>query len=202
MKLSKQKIMLLSLFIFSVLMFGSSKVNHVKADATIKNSNTNATVVRSASVKTDKVIVTPRKSTDSEAAKGKAKTAVSRGSSGRSDVVSYAYKFLGKPYVWGASGPSSFDCSGFTAYVYSSFGVSLDHYTGSQFGVGQSVSKDNLLPGDLVFFNTYESVSHVGIYIGGGQFIHASSGSGKVTVSELSGSYYDSRYAGARRVLN
>ncbi|WP_027624983.1 C40 family peptidase [Clostridium lundense] len=198
MKLAKQKIMLFSLFIFSILMFGSNKVNHVKADATIKNSNTK-TVVRSASVKTDKVIVTPKKTNDSSASKSK--TSVSRGSSGRSDIVSYSYKFLGKPYVWGASGPSSFDCSGFTAYVYSSFGVSLDHYTGSQFGVGQSVSKDNLLPGDLVFFNTYESVSHVGIYIGGGQFIHASSGSGKVTISELSGSYYSSRYAGARRIL-
>lgn len=68
--------------------------------------------------------------------------------------------------------------------------------------MGQAVSKENLLPGDLVFFNTYGDISHVGIYIGGGQFIHASSGSGKVTISQLSGSYYTSRYAGARRILN
>lgn len=201
MKTSKQKIMIAVLFIFSILTFGSSRVNCVKADATINNSANKATAVRSASVKTDKVIVTPKKSNDSKGTTSSSKTSLSRGGSGRTDVVSYSYNFLGKPYVWGASGPSSFDCSGFTAYVYSSFGVSLDHYTGSQFGVGQSVSKDNLAPGDLVFFNTYGDVSHVGIYIGGGQFIHASSGSGKVTISELSGSYYSSRYAGARRVL-
>jgi cell wall-associated NlpC family hydrolase len=201
MKFSKQKIMLFALFMFSILIFGSNKVNHVKADAIINNSNSKATAVRSASVKTDKVIVTPKKSADSESPKSGSKTSISRGSSGRSDVVSYAYKFMGKPYVWGASGPSSFDCSGFTAYIYGAFGINLDHYTGSQFEAGQSVSKNNLQPGDLVFFNTYGDVSHVGIYSGGGQFIHASSGSGKITVSELSADYYSSRYAGARRIL-
>ncbi|MBV1817213.1 C40 family peptidase [Bacteroidales bacterium MSK.15.36] len=108
---------------------------------------------------------------------------------------------MGKPYVWGASGPSSFDCSGFTSYVYKNFGIYLDHYTGSQYSVGKPVNKSELVPGDLVFFNTTGNISHVGIYTGGGQFIHASSGSGKVTVSNLSGSYYVSRYAGARRMF-
>ncbi len=105
---------------------------------------------------------------------------------------------MGRPYVYGASGPKAFDCSGFTAYVYSNFGVSLPHYTVSQMQVGQGVDKGNLQQGDLVFFNTAGYVSHVGIYIGGGQFIHASSGSGKITVSSLSDSYYESRYVGAR----
>lgn len=79
--------------------------------------------------------------------------------------------------------------------------MNLDHYTGSQYEEGKPVSKSELIPGDLIFFNTTSSISHVGIYVGGGQFIHASSGGGKVIVSDLSGSYYVSRYAGARRMF-
>jgi len=97
---------------------------------------------------------------------------VSRGS-GRSGVVSLALNELGKPYVWGADGPDSFDCSGFTSYVYGQIGVSLPHSSRAQYDCGQHVSRDELQPGDLVFFARGGTISHVGIYIGGGNFIHA-----------------------------
>lgn len=182
---------------------------NVKADAAIKDS-TNV-VVRSANLNSDKVIKVPQRI---EAKSNPTKSnSYSRGGSGLSQasavapagsnsVVSFAYKFLGKPYIWGASGPSAFDCSGFTYYVYRAFGVGLAHYSGSQFSSGSAVSKANLAPGDLVFFNTYGSISHVGIYVGGGNFIHAANERSGVTVSSLSEGYYQSHYAGARRVLN
>ncbi|MBM7870165.1 cell wall-associated NlpC family hydrolase [Clostridium pascui] len=196
----RQSIVISVIFFLSLTFLGALKNNSVQADSV--NLTSKNLAVRAATVNRNKVIVVPKKETVNPTVKATAKKAtVSRGSNGRVDVVSYAYKFMGKPYVWGAAGPSAFDCSGFTLYVYRAFGVNLGHYTGTQFSTGQAVSKENLLPGDLVFFNTDSSISHVGIYVGEGQFIHASSGSGKVIVSSLSGSYYDSRYAGARRVL-
>ena len=89
-------------------------------------------------------------------------------------MVAYAKQFLGTPYVYGGNGPNSFDCSGFTKYVYAHFGVTLNRTATDQLANGASVSKSQLQPGDLVFFkaNTTKPVSHVGIYIGGGQMIH------------------------------
>ena len=196
----RQGLMVTAIFFLSLILLGALKNSNVQADAV--NLTSKNLAVRAATINRNKVIVVPKKETVNPTVKAVAKKAtLSRGASGRTDVVSYAYKFMGKPYVWGAAGPSAFDCSGFTLYVYRSFGVNLGHYTGTQFATGNAVSKSDLLPGDLVFFNTDSSISHVGIYVGGGQFIHASSGSGQVIVSSLSGSYYDSRYAGARRVL-
>ncbi|QAT39577.1 C40 family peptidase [Clostridium sp. JN-9] len=191
------------------------KVNTVKvyADAAV-NTSQQKVVMDSADIKCNKVIQVPEKASKSKSVPTSSRVSASRGGSvavsrggnpagnGRGDIISYAYNFMGRPYVWGASGPSAFDCSGFTAYVYSAFGVNLPHYTGSQYSMGQYVSRDNLKAGDLVFFNTYGSISHVGIYVGGGQFIHASSGSHRITVSDLGESYYTSRYAGAKRILN
>lgn len=184
---------------FFAILFGLNKINVVKADAPIRTTNSLSEKVVTANVKTDKYIVVPKK--DIKVSQNQSVNSLSRGSSRGVDLVSYSYQFMGRPYVWGASGPSSFDCSGFTAYVYKNFGVYLDHYTGSQYAVGKSVSRSELIPGDLIFFNTTSSISHVGIYVGEGQFIHASSGGGKVTVSDLSGSYYTSRFAGARRMF-
>ena len=194
----KTKNLVISMLMFFAILFGLNKVNVVKADAPIRTASTLSKKVVTANVKTNKYIVVPKKNTGASHKNG---SSLSRGSSRGIDLVSYSYKFMGKPYVWGASGPSSFDCSGFTSYVYKNFGIYLDHYTGSQYAVGKPVNKSELVPGDLVFFNTTGNISHVGIYTGGGQFIHASSGSGKVTVSNLSGSYYVSRYAGARRMF-
>lgn len=117
------------------------------------------------------------------------------------DILEIAHAQLGKPYVWGSQGPDGFDCSGFTSYVFKQFGVSLSHSSYEQFKQGVPVSGDELQPGDLVFFTTYsKGASHVGIYTGDGQFIHASSSKG-ITYTSLSDSWYGPRYLGARRVL-
>lgn len=115
----------------------------------------------------------------------------------RASVVRYARRFLGVPYVWGGVRPTGFDCSGFTRFVYAHFGVSLPHYTYSQFDLGRVV-RGALKPGDLVFF---EGVGHVGLYIGHNRFIHAPHSGTRVTVDRLSG-WYAAAYDGARRLLS
>jgi mannosyl-glycoprotein endo-beta-N-acetylglucosaminidase len=122
---------------------------------------------------------------------------------GSSSVVDFAMQYLGYPYVWATHGPSSFDCSGFTYWVLSNtLGVNIGTGTMSQIGYGTPVDRNSLQPGDLVFFqNTYTwGLSHVGIYIGGNQFIHAENESTGVVISDLDSSYYASRWYGARRV--
>ncbi len=111
-------------------------------------------------------------------------------------VVGIAMRYLGVPYVWGGSTPRGFDCSGFVAYVFAQIGVSLPHSSYAMYGMGTSVSISELQPGDLVFFT---GASHMGIYIGGGQFIHAPHTGDVVKISSLSG-YYSSNFAGGRRV--
>ena len=106
-----------------------------------------------------------------------------------SHVVPIALQYLGVPYVWGGSSPSTgFDCSGFIMYVFAQVGVYLPHHAASQFSYGTPVSREQLAPGDLVFFN---GLGHAGIYIGGGQFVHAPHTGDVVKISSL----YDSWYA-------
>lgn len=206
MNILKSNQLRVAIFVLSIGICMSLKIGVVKADVPIKGKT--QVVFRSATFKTEKVIKVPDRS--AERKKKELEKRVSRGEASslsayagsKGDLISYAYGFIGRPYVWGAEGPRSFDCSGFTKYVYKAFGVNLPHYTGSQIGQGSSVSRKNLIQGDLIFFNTDGSVSHVGIYIGGGEFIHASSGSRKVTVSNLSQDYYNKRFAGARRIFN
>ncbi|MBU3145585.1 C40 family peptidase [Clostridium sp. CF012] len=206
MNILKYNLVKMAIFVLFIGLFTSTKTQMVKADVVIKGPT--QVILRSATFKTDNVIKVPDRSVEKK--KKEVQKRLSRGETStkslvagsESDLISYAYDFIGKPYVWGATGPKSFDCSGFTKYVYNAFGVDLPHYTGSQIGEGNSVSRADLKQGDLIFFNTDGPVSHVGIYVGDGEFIHASSGSRKVTVSNLSQSYYTSRYAGARRILN
>lgn len=113
-------------------------------------------------------------------------------------ALQVAKEQLGKPYVWGAAGPDSFDCSGLTLYAYGKAGISLPHYTGDQWNVGRHVSESELQPGDLVFFE--QNLGHMGMYVGNGQFIHAPHTGDVVKISPLAG-WYQSEYAGAVRVV-
>ena len=119
------------------------------------------------------------------------------------NVVSYASSFLGTRYILGGASPSGFDCSGFTMYVYGKYGVSLAHSARAQASVGAAVDRANLQAGDLVLFKgaTGNSIGHVGIYIGGNNFIHASNPSDGVKITSMSTSYYQTRYVTSRRVF-
>jgi cell wall-associated NlpC family hydrolase len=113
-------------------------------------------------------------------------------------VVGVALTQLGQPYVWGGAQPGGFDCSGFVMWAYAQVGVSLPHSTYAQFALGVPVSRDQLEPGDLVFF---DGVGHVGIYIGGDQFVQAPHTGDVVKISSLSEGWYAATYVGARRIL-
>ena len=124
-----------------------------------------------------------RASRAAEREAAEAADAAEAASTGASAVVSYARAQVGDPYVWGAVGPDAFDCSGFTMAAWAQAGVSLPHNSGAQMGSGTPVSTDALMPGDLVFY--YSPVSHVGIYVGDGQIVHAGNPSIGVTTAPL-----------------
>lgn len=118
-------------------------------------------------------------------------------------IVKTAYDLLGSNYVYGASGPTSFDCSGFTRYVYQKIGYDLPHLASGQFNYGVKVSREQLLPGDLLFFSYYgqPGIDHVGIYAGNSMFIHASSSKSKVVETSINDAYYVQNYKGAKRLI-
>lgn len=124
-----------------------------------------------------------------------------KGSVGGLEFVKQAKSFLGTPYVWGGTKPGGFDCSGFIYYLAVQRGVSIPRTADIQFNVGTPIDRNSLQAGDLVFFSTYEpGPSHVGIYMGDGNFIHASSAGKGVIITSLSKTYYVERYLGARRL--
>ena len=118
-------------------------------------------------------------------------------------LVGTALQLRGVSYKNGGSDPSGFDCSGFTQYVFGRYGVSLPRAAQDQYNTGEPVKRDQLAPGDLIFFTTTApGASHVAIAIGGGdQFVHAPSSTGVVRVERLSASYWAARFVGARRVI-
>ena len=125
----------------------------------------------------------------------------STGSKLASKIIKTAKKYIGVPYKWGGTTPKGFDCSGYVQYVFNKHGIELPRTSREQYYTGYKVSKSNLQPGDLVFFNTSgKGVSHVGIYIGDGDFIHSASSKG-IVIADLFGNYWSSYYLGARRVL-
>lgn len=119
------------------------------------------------------------------------------------EIADYALQFLGYRYVYGGSSPSGFDCSGFTSYVYRQFGYSLNRSASDQLKNGVAVSRGELQPGDLVLFrkNTSRPASHVGIYIGNNQFVHASTSRVGVIISRMSDAYYTTGFVGGRRIV-
>ena len=120
-----------------------------------------------------------------------------------SDIVAEAQKYLGTPYVYGGASPSGFDCSGFVYYVLKQLGFSPYRTPVDQYNQGTYVEKGSLQPGDIVFFaGTYASgISHVGIYVGGGQFIHSPNSRSTVSYSDLTSGYWAQHYYGARRMV-
>ncbi len=122
------------------------------------------------------------------------------------DLVSYAKSMLGVPYRYGGTSANGFDCSGFTMHVFKHFGISLPHSATSQLGYGLELTRGDLQAGDLVFFRdtkiSTKAASHVGIYLGGGDFVHASSSSGRcVKISNLGESYYNRVFTVGRRLI-
>jgi cell wall-associated NlpC family hydrolase len=116
-------------------------------------------------------------------------------------LTSTALSFRGAPYRTGGGDPAGFDCSGFTQFVFSQYGIALPRSVKEQFQVGKSVKPNEVAPGDLLFFSTTEpGASHVGIAVGGDEFVHAPSSKGVVRVERLSQSYWSQRFIGARRV--
>jgi cell wall-associated NlpC family hydrolase len=123
------------------------------------------------------------------------------------EILRTAKKYLGVKYIWAANGPSAFDCSGFTKYVFKKNGISLPRYSGHQANLGKKIKFENLEKGDLVFFDTAkkftQTVNHVGIFIGNHKFIHASSGGKKVMITSFKEKkFYKNKFLYARRIVN
>jgi len=123
------------------------------------------------------------------------------------EVLATAESYLGTPYIWAANGPSAFDCSGYTKYVYKENGITLPRYSGHQANVGINVDFQELQKGDLVFFDTskrpHNKVNHVGIYIGNNSFIHASSARKRVMITSFSEKkFYKRRFLHGQRIIN
>lgn len=181
---------------------------NTNADATTTNTNAttskNTAATTSSAQTANQTNTTNSGETKVQEQQSNTNTTTQTSSSRGEQVVAYAKNFLGCKYVYGGSGPSVFDCSGFTMYVYKHFGYSMGHSAVTQAYLGTYVPRSNLQPGDLIIINNQAntSIGHVGIYVGGGNFIHASSGSGKIIISPLSNAYYNTRYVTARRIFN
>ena len=196
--MKNKKNMIIKLIVGAFVFTGAFLINaqNAKADTTLTPNK--GITLKTSELKTAKVIKAPSDDqVTSDSADAVSRGVVSKGT----QVVNYAYKFLGKPYVYGAAGPNSFDCSGLTQYVFSKMGVDLSRTTYTQVGEGTKVNRSDLKPGDLVFFNTQGSISHVGIYVGNSEFIHAPRTGKPVMVSSLSDGYYSQKYATARRIV-
>lgn len=171
---------------------GSDESREPKEDKPAETLNETSTTNQTTTQKNDKPKTNTQTNTNKETNNNQPKSSSNKGT----DVVNYAKTYLGCRYVAGGNGPKSFDCSGFTSYVYKHFGVSLIRTSSGQRSNGKKVEKSNLQPGDIVCFT-----GHVGIYIGGNKFIHAANPKKGVIITSMSDSYYVRTYITARRVL-
>ena len=152
-------------------------------------------------ISADYVTVTSGQASDSAVSKPSNSVSYNGTSAKRKAVIEYAAQFLGTPYVYGGSTPSGFDCSGFTSYVFANTVGSIPRVAQAQFDATTRVSMSELKPGDLVFFgSSASSISHVGIYVGDGKFIHSPHTGDVVKYDSLSG-YYSNRFQGGGRVI-
>lgn len=196
MSLKIKSIMKVFVMILVCMLITLGNAKDVNAETTGQTKK--VAVLKTSTLKVNKTIVA--QGGDYEESLDGSYNSASRGTSSLGyQIVESAYEQLGSPYVWGASGPDAFDCSGLITYVYGNHGIYLPRTSSSQYYAGENISMEELSEGDLVFFDTYGSLSHVGIYIGGGDFIHA--GTDSVVISSLYEGYYSDRYAGATRVL-
>lgn len=177
----------------------SGKIGYVSKDL-ISDSRVDTTTSRSGNLRE-----TNNTTTNTNAAKQTAtqSTADAPNASSADTLVNFALQYKGKAYKAGGVGPNAFDCSGFTMFVYkNALGISLPHSSSAQAGYGTYVAKENLQKGDLVFFkNGGSGIGHVGLYIGGGQFIHASTSSTGVIISDINSAYNVKNYVTARRLI-
>ena len=125
----------------------------------------------------------------------------------KDEILETAKEYLGVKYIWAANGPSAFDCSGYTKYVFKKNGITIPRYSGHQANVGIKIAFNELQEGDLVFFDTakgfHKKVNHVGIYIGNHQFIHASSAQKRVMITSFDQKkFYKNRFLHGRRLIN
>jgi cell wall-associated NlpC family hydrolase len=118
------------------------------------------------------------------------------------EVARTAHKYIGTPYKYGGRSPKGFDCSGLVWYVYNQYGVKLPTSSDKQASAGSKVKRDDLVPGDLIFFQTKGRIHHVGLYVGSNKMIHAPGTGKKVVKTSLKDKYYRVHYATARRVAN
>ena len=168
----------------------NSKEGYVASNL-LSESKTKETVTSRGSTTTRKQAETTNTAETTTTSSGKGAT-----------VVETAKNYIGYRYVYGASGPNSFDCSGFTSYVFKLHGVSLSRTAKGQYSNGTAVARSDLQPGDLVMFGpSVSGINHVGIYIGGGQIVHAANPSRGVTIDTINSGYYNNNYVGARRVI-
>lgn len=208
MSKTKEAVVKLLFIMFIIVGMFTIGGEEVKADTSAKTEQ--EVVIKTSNLKGGKIIRAPKKESalnnNVNFNSTSNSTAINRGGyvdngSLGGKAVAIASQYIGLPYVYGAEGPNSFDCSGLTKYVYGKLGYSLPHYTGSQWNMGVRIyDRNSLLPGDLVFFNTSGPVSHVGIYIGEGKFIHAPRPGKSVSIASMNESYYSSRYAGSVRI--
>lgn len=150
-------------------------------------------------ISADYVTVDGGTAVDKSAVVGSTNVSASNGT--RQAILDYAAKFIGTPYVYGGSTPNGFDCSGFTSYVYKNVATPIARTSYDQRSTTKNISRDELLPGDLVFFGSGNQVNHVGIYTGNGQFIHSPHTGSSVKYDSLDGSSYSRRFICGGRVL-